>query len=93
MFRRALLALLVLVPAAAPAQDLPAAKYVTHPIRRVTLTTEGHDTTEPALEDLLATRPGQPLSMVDVRETIAHFYLRDRLTKSNRLAQNRRSWV
>jgi outer membrane protein assembly factor BamA len=74
MFRRALLALLVLVPAAAPAQDLPAAKYVNHPIRRVTLTTEGHDTTEPGLADLLATRSGQPLSMVDVRETIAHFY-------------------
>ncbi len=74
MRRTALLLLVLLTPAAIGAQELPGAKYVDHPIRRVTLTIEGRETTEAGLEDLLATRVGRALSMADVRETIAHFY-------------------
>ncbi len=69
---RVLIALLVSA-AAARAQEPAAAKYVGRPISDVTIAVEGKPTTEAALVDLLETRAGRPLSMADVRETIAHF--------------------
>ncbi len=69
---RVLIALLVSA-AAARAQEPAAAKYVGRPISEVTIAVEGKPTTEAALVDLLETRAGRPLSMADVRETIAHF--------------------
>src|SRR5206468_11374426 len=40
----------------------------------VRLVLEGHETTEPALMQVVETRVGQPLSMAEVRQTIAHLF-------------------
>ena len=68
---RVLIALLF--AAAARAQEPAASKYVGRPITDVAIQVEGKPTLEPALVELLETRVGRPLSMADVRETIAHF--------------------
>ena len=38
------------------------------------LVIEGRDATEPLLNDIVGTAPGQPLSMVQVREAVAHLF-------------------
>lgn len=50
------------------------AAYLGRPIGSVRLVIEGRDTTEPLLSDIVGTAPGQPLSMVQVRETVAHLF-------------------
>lgn len=59
--------------AAAPPQ-VPVAPFLGKTIVEVQLETEGRPTADPAVTDLVATRVGQPLSMVDVRESIAHVF-------------------
>lgn len=48
--------------------------YLGRPIGSVRLVIEGRDTTEPMLTQIVATAPGQPLSMALVRETIIHLF-------------------
>src|SRR6185503_20585561 len=50
------------------------ADYLGKPIGSVQLVIEGRDTTEPLLLQLVSTATGEPLSMVDVRETVAHLF-------------------
>jgi len=50
------------------------AAYLGRPIGSVRLVIEGRDTTEPLLSDIVGTATGQPLSMVQVRETVAHLF-------------------
>ena len=62
---------------AVPSQAGPAAgaaTYVGKPIEQVQVFVEGQPTADAALTDLLETRVGSPLSMADVRESIAHLY-------------------
>jgi outer membrane protein insertion porin family len=48
--------------------------YLGKPIGSVRLVIEGRDTTEPALTQIVETAAGQPLSMTEVRETVAHLF-------------------
>ena len=50
------------------------ADYLGKPIGSVRLVIEGRDTTEPMLTQIVETVPGQPLSMVQVRETVVHLF-------------------
>ena len=66
------------------------ADYLGRPIASVHLVSEGRDTTDPVLTQVVSTVAGQPLSMIQVRETVAHLFslgrfegVRDR--KSTRL--------
>jgi outer membrane protein assembly complex protein YaeT len=67
-----LIAQLVLA-ASVRAQEPAAARYVGRPITNVTIHVDGAPSADPALVELIETRAGQPLTMADVRETIAHF--------------------
>jgi hypothetical protein len=42
--------------------------------RSVRLAIEGRDTTEPLLTQIVSTIAGEPLSMLQVRETVAHLF-------------------
>lgn len=48
--------------------------YLGRPIGSVRLVIEGRDTTEPMLTQIVETVPGQPLSMVQVRETVVRLF-------------------
>ena len=48
--------------------------YLGKPIGTVRLVIEGRETTEALLSGIVGTAPGQPLSMVQVRETVAHLF-------------------
>jgi outer membrane protein assembly complex protein YaeT len=50
------------------------ADYLGRPIGAVHLVLEGHDTTDPFITQVVSTVAGQPLSMVQVRESIAHLF-------------------
>jgi len=50
------------------------AAYLGKPVASVRLMIEGRDTSEPLLSQIIETAPGQPLSMVQVRETVAHLF-------------------
>jgi len=50
------------------------ADYLGKPIASVRLVVEGRDTTEPLLLQLVSTAAGEPLSMIAVRETVAHLF-------------------
>ena len=50
------------------------ADYLGKPIGSVRLVTEGRDTIDPVLTQVVSTVAGQPLSMLQVRETIAHLF-------------------
>ncbi len=76
-----LLSLIAGLPPVAYARDqrtsdaqVPASAYVGRPVNIVGILIEGSPALEPRLFSLVSTRQGQPLSMVDVRETITHFY-------------------
>ena len=51
-----------------------ASKYVGRPVVAVEVTVGGTPSTDPMVADLIETRPGDPLSMATVRETISHIY-------------------
>jgi outer membrane protein insertion porin family len=48
--------------------------YIGKPVAAVKVTIEGRDTVEPTLVQGVATPVGQPLSMIQVRETVAHLF-------------------
>jgi len=48
--------------------------YLGKPISSVRLVLDGRDTTEPALVQLVETRAGNALSMLDVRESVTHLF-------------------
>jgi outer membrane protein assembly complex protein YaeT len=50
------------------------AEYLGKPITSVRLVLDGRDTTEPALLQIVETRPGTPLSMIEVRESDTHLF-------------------
>jgi outer membrane protein insertion porin family len=50
------------------------ADYLGKPIGSVRMVIEGRDTTEPALTQIVETATGQPLSMAQVRESVAHLF-------------------
>ncbi len=56
------------------AADADVAAYLGKPVASVRLVIEGTETDEPLLRQIVATAPGQPLSMVQVRETVAHLF-------------------
>jgi outer membrane protein insertion porin family len=50
------------------------ADYLGRPVASVHLTIEGRETTDPVLTKILETASGQPLSMAQVRSSIAHLF-------------------
>jgi outer membrane protein insertion porin family len=64
-----MLALVPVRPAAAEVAD-----YLGKPITSVRLVLDGRDTTEPVLTQLVETRAGNPLSMLEVRESVTHLF-------------------
>ena len=48
--------------------------YIGKPIASVKLIREGRETTDPSLVQIVETRAGEPLSMAEVRESIAHLF-------------------
>jgi len=50
------------------------ADYIGKPIASVRLIREGRETVDPTLVQVLETRVGEPLSMIEVRESIAHLF-------------------
>jgi outer membrane protein insertion porin family len=72
---RSFIAFLFLTVIATPVlAQSAAAKYAGRPIEDVRLMVEDTPTVEPALIDLIEARPGQPMSVATVRESIAHLY-------------------
>lgn len=72
-----LTAMLASAPLSAAAQPAPPAgpeRYVGRPIAQVQVLVERRPTNDPVFADLIETRPGRPLSMATVRESIAHLY-------------------
>ena len=70
--RCAFAGVLVLMSVASAAADV--LDFVGRPVRSVRLSIEGRDTLDPSLTQVIETPPGRQLSMLDVRETVAHFY-------------------
>ncbi len=63
--------LIVFAPVAASAD---VADYLGKPVASVRLATEGRDTADPKVLEMVETRVGRPLTMIDVRESIAHLF-------------------
>jgi outer membrane protein assembly factor BamA len=63
---------LVLLCAAAAGADV--GDYLGKSVASVAMTSDGRSLADSKLEDLIVTRVGQPLRLVDVRESIAHLY-------------------
>jgi outer membrane protein insertion porin family len=75
--RRALCVLgLLCALCATAAQPLHAAvqDYIGRPVAAVRLFTEGRETTDPVLTSIVETAAGAPLSMAQVRESVAHLF-------------------
>jgi outer membrane protein insertion porin family len=71
---RVLCLLGVLCAASAPRAAADVADYLGKPIGSVRLAIEGRETTEPLLTQVVSTIAGEPLSMLSVRETVAHLF-------------------
>ncbi|HEV8209699.1 MAG TPA: POTRA domain-containing protein, partial [Vicinamibacterales bacterium] len=71
---RVLCLLGVLCAAGAPRAAADVADYLGKPIGSVRLAIEGRETTEPLLTQVVSTIAGEPLSMLSVRETVAHLF-------------------
>lgn len=56
------------------AQAPPAAAYVGKPVVSIAIAVEGRPTSDPALMEAVQVKPGRPLAMADVRETMTHLY-------------------
>ena len=67
-------AVLCTVFAAARPAMAAVADYLGRPVASVHLTVEGHETTESVLTQVVETVPGLPLSMSQVRSSIAHLF-------------------
>jgi outer membrane protein insertion porin family len=48
--------------------------YLGKPVASIRLTSEGHDTRDPRLLQIVQTRIGRPLTMIDVRQTMVHLF-------------------
>ncbi|HMD36980.1 MAG TPA: hypothetical protein VKH42_18530, partial [Vicinamibacterales bacterium] len=48
--------------------------YIGRPVGSVRLVVEGRDTADPAMTAVVETEVGRPLSMVQVRESVAHLF-------------------
>lgn len=70
---RVLCLLGVLCAGAAPARG-DVGDFIGRAVGSVHLAIEGRDTTEPLLTQLVSTIAGEPLSMLQVRETVAHLF-------------------
>jgi outer membrane protein assembly complex protein YaeT len=66
-------AVLVVAGAAAPARAA-VADFVGKRVAVVRLFAEGHEITDPEMAELVETRAGEPLSMMQVRESITHLF-------------------
>ena len=64
-----ILALVCAAPASASVAD-----YLGKPIASVRLVLDGRETTDPALVQIVETRAGSPLSMLEVRESVTHLF-------------------
>ncbi len=74
-FRRPIIAAAFVLAALVPREArADVAEYVGKPIASVRLVIEGRDTVDPALLQVVETRAGTPLSMAQVRETVAHLF-------------------
>ncbi len=71
---RAILCVVCALCGAAPAAFAAVADYLGKPVGSVHLVVEGRETTDPLLTQVVSTIAGQPLSMVQVRETVAHLF-------------------
>jgi outer membrane protein assembly complex protein YaeT len=73
---RATIVLCVLCVLGGGARQLSAdvGAYLGRPVGSVRLVVEGRETTDPVLVQIVSTPAGQPLSMMQVRETVAHFF-------------------
>jgi outer membrane protein assembly complex protein YaeT len=72
--RRATAVLFALLAAAAAPAHAAVGDYVGKPVAAVHLLLEGRETGDPELVQVVETQPGQPLSMMQVRESIAHLF-------------------
>jgi outer membrane protein insertion porin family len=68
------LCVLVMVCSAERGAAAAVSDYLGKPIGSVRLVIESRETTEPLLTQVVSTVAGQPLSMVEVRETVAHLF-------------------
>ncbi|HKB12670.1 MAG TPA: POTRA domain-containing protein, partial [Vicinamibacterales bacterium] len=66
--------LCVLCAASAPRAAAAVQDYIGRPVGSVRLFTEGRETTDPVLTSIVETAPGAPLSMIQVRESVAHLF-------------------
>jgi outer membrane protein insertion porin family len=64
----------MLIVFAPPAASADIGDYLGKPVASVRLAAEGRDTTDPKLLEMVETRVGRPLTMLDVRESIAHLF-------------------
>jgi outer membrane protein assembly factor BamA len=64
---------LLFLLAAAPAQAA-VTDYIDKPIADIRLQVNGADLRDPALLEMIETRPGEPLAIVEVRESMAHLF-------------------
>jgi outer membrane protein insertion porin family len=63
-----------LAAAAPQVPALPGAAFVGRPVTRVEVEMNGRVVTDPVVRELVETRAGEPLSLVQVRETIGHLF-------------------
>jgi len=68
------LSALCVLCASAKGASAAVSDYLGKPIGSIRITIEGRDTTDPILTPIVETAVGQPLSMVQVRETVAHLF-------------------
>jgi hypothetical protein len=61
--------LLMLTPAYAAVGD-----YIGRPIAEVRLQISGKDLQDPVMLSMIVTRPGAPLAMIEIRESMAHLF-------------------
>jgi outer membrane protein assembly complex protein YaeT len=71
---RSVLAALALFACGAPDAGAAVADFVGKPVGAVRLLLEGRETTDPEMLQVIETTVGQPLSMVQVRESLAHLF-------------------
>jgi outer membrane protein assembly complex protein YaeT len=62
------------IVAMSPPARAAVADFLGKPVADVRFIIEGRDTMDASLTDLVETRPGRPLSMTDVRESLVHLY-------------------
>ena len=73
-FATAILVVVATAATAAPAAAQTAARYVGKPVEKIETFIEDTRNIDPAIDDLIQLRVGQPLSMEAVRESITHLF-------------------